>query len=64
MKKIPLMLIIISTPTIFVSAIIVAESILLQNGVNDGIIYGTPLLASGILLLIVAMQKNKEVVKN
>jgi len=62
MKRIPLILLIISAPTIFVGLVVVAEGIvILPNGINDGIIYGTPLLASGILLALIAMKKDKEV---
>jgi hypothetical protein len=62
LKRIPLLLIIISSPTIFVGLVVVVEGIvILPNGMNDGIIYGTPLLASGILLMIIAMKKQNEV---
>jgi hypothetical protein len=56
------MLFIISIPTIFVGLVVVVQGIIiLPSGINDGIIYGVPLFASGILLIIIAVKKDKQI---
>lgn len=61
MKRIPIALIIIGSPSAFVGAIVFLEGIIIESAINDGVIFGGALCASGILLIIIAVKKENEI---